>query len=50
MKVSRLDGRVLNAAPEYDDCQRIAAERGIPLKQVLAEAAFYFQKQSETSE
>jgi len=45
MKIARLNGHVLNAAPEYDDCQRIAAEHGVPLKQVLAEAAFSFQKQ-----
>lgn len=49
MKVSRLDGHVLNAAPEYEDCQRIAAARGVPLKQVLAEALFHFQKQGRTN-
>lgn len=45
MKVARLNGHVLNASPEYEDCQRLAAERGVPLKQVLAEAMFSFQKQ-----
>ncbi len=49
LKVSRLDGRVLNAAAEYEDCRKIAAERGVPLKQVLAEAAFQFQKLQGTS-
>lgn len=44
MKIARLRGQILNAAPEYEDCQKIAAERGVPLKQVLAEAAFQFQK------
>jgi uncharacterized protein (TIGR00299 family) protein len=47
MKVSRMNGRVLNAAPEYEDCQRIASEKGVPLKQVMAEATFQFQKQCE---
>ena len=47
MKVARLDGQVLNIAPEYDDCKRVAEERGVPLKQVLAEAAFQFQKRNE---
>lgn len=45
MKLARLNGSVLNAAPEYEDCRRIAAERGVPLKQVLAEAALAFAKQ-----
>jgi uncharacterized protein (TIGR00299 family) protein len=45
MKISRINATVLNATPEYDDCQRIAAEKGIPLKQVIASAAFEFQKQ-----
>ena len=48
MKVSRMNGAVLNAAPEYDDCQRIAAQKGVPLKQVLAAANFHFQKARES--
>jgi uncharacterized protein (TIGR00299 family) protein len=47
MKVSRLNGSILNAAPEFEDCQRIAAQKGVPLKQVLAAAAFHFEKQRE---
>jgi pyridinium-3,5-bisthiocarboxylic acid mononucleotide nickel chelatase len=49
IKVSRLNGTVLNASPEYEDCQRIAAEKGIPLKQVLAAAAFHFEKKRESA-
>jgi hypothetical protein len=37
-KVARRDGEVLNASPEFDDCARIAAERGTPLKDVQAAA------------
>ena len=37
-KVATRGGRVLNAAPEFDDCARIAAERGIPIKEVQAVA------------
>jgi uncharacterized protein (TIGR00299 family) protein len=44
VKLARLNGSVLNAAPEYEDCRRIAAERGVPLKQVLAEAALAFER------
>ena len=48
MKVSHMNGSVLNATPEYEDCQRIAAERGVPLKQVIAAASFEYQKKSES--
>ena len=47
MKVSRRNGAVLNAAPEYEDCQRIATQHGVPLKQVLSTANFHFQKSGE---
>ncbi|HKS66570.1 MAG TPA: nickel pincer cofactor biosynthesis protein LarC [Candidatus Acidoferrales bacterium] len=43
MKVSRMNGSLLNATPEYDDCQRIAMERGVPLKEVIAAASFEFE-------
>jgi uncharacterized protein (TIGR00299 family) protein len=36
IKVAGRDGRVLNAAPEFDDCARVAAERGMPIKEVQA--------------
>jgi uncharacterized protein (TIGR00299 family) protein len=38
VKIGRRDGTVYNAGPEFDDCQRAAAEKGVPVKQVLAEA------------
>jgi pyridinium-3,5-bisthiocarboxylic acid mononucleotide nickel chelatase len=47
MKLARMNGSILSATPEYEDCQRIAIERGVPLKQVIAAAAFQFQKQQE---
>jgi uncharacterized protein (TIGR00299 family) protein len=37
-KVARLGGQVVNAAPEFDDCLRIATERGLPVKEVQAVA------------
>ncbi|HEV2617135.1 MAG TPA: nickel pincer cofactor biosynthesis protein LarC [Candidatus Acidoferrales bacterium] len=49
MKISRLNGSVLNAAPEYEDCQRIAAQKGVPLKEVLSAANFHFQKMREAA-
>jgi pyridinium-3,5-bisthiocarboxylic acid mononucleotide nickel chelatase len=50
MKVSRMNGSLLTATPEYDDCQVIAAERGVPLKEVIAAASFEFQKQTQDKE
>jgi uncharacterized protein (TIGR00299 family) protein len=44
VKIARLNGQILNAVPEYEDCQKIAADYAIPLKQVMAEVMFEFQK------
>ncbi len=45
VKVARRAGTVLNAAPEFEDCQRLALEKSVPLKQVIAAAeAAYLQK------
>jgi len=38
IKVSRANGKILHAAPEYEDCRKLAAERGVPLQRVIAEA------------
>jgi pyridinium-3,5-bisthiocarboxylic acid mononucleotide nickel chelatase len=44
VKVARREGKVVNAAPEFDDCHRLATEKSVPLKQVmLAAVAAYFQ-------
>ena len=37
-KIARRAGSVVNAAPEFEDCARIATERGIPVKDVQAVA------------
>jgi uncharacterized protein (TIGR00299 family) protein len=47
IKVAKHDGKVLNAAPEYEDCQRLATEKSVPLKQVILAAQLaYMQKTS----
>lgn len=38
MKVANLNGTVMNFAPEYEDCRRIASEHAVPLKTVMQEA------------
>jgi pyridinium-3,5-bisthiocarboxylic acid mononucleotide nickel chelatase len=35
-KVARFEGQVVNAAPEFDDCQRVALAQGLPVKDVQA--------------
>ncbi len=50
VKVARRDGKVLNAAPEFDDCRRLATEKSVPLKQVIAAAeAAYLQQKSKAA-
>lgn len=38
MKIGRLEGAVVNAAPEYEDCRAAAAAAAVPLKAVAAAA------------
>jgi hypothetical protein len=38
IKVSRVNGRILHVAPEYDDCRKLALEKNVPLQRVIAEA------------
>ncbi len=47
VKVAKREGKVVNVAPEFDDCQRLAAEKNVPLKEViLAAQTAYRQKQN----
>jgi uncharacterized protein (DUF111 family) len=41
-KIARLGRDVVNAAPEFEDCARLAGKHGIPIKEVqaLAVAAY----------
>jgi uncharacterized protein (DUF111 family) len=39
VKCGTLDGRIVQAAPEYDACKRAAREYGVPVRLVYAEAA-----------
>jgi hypothetical protein len=47
-KIARSGGEVLNASPEFEDCARAAAERALPVKQVLGLAVqAYWQSRRE---
>ena len=45
-KVSRRDGRVMNAVPEFDDCATLAAANNLPVKEVQGIAARAYSSQS----
>jgi hypothetical protein len=38
VKLGRLDGRIVQAAPEYESCKRAAEQAKVPLKQVYEAA------------
>jgi uncharacterized protein (TIGR00299 family) protein len=38
IKVSRVNGRILHVAPEFEDCRKLAMEKNVPLQRVIAEA------------
>jgi len=42
-KVARRNGEILNASPEFDDCVRLAAATGRPVKEIQAAAVRAFQ-------
>ena len=42
-KVASRDGRVLNAAPEFEDCAALAAKHNLSVKEVQAIAIRAFQ-------
>jgi len=38
IKVSRVNGRILHVAPEFEDCRKLAVEKDVPLQRVISEA------------
>ena len=36
IKIGKLNGDIKSISPEYEDCKKIAEEKGIPLKQVYS--------------
>jgi uncharacterized protein (TIGR00299 family) protein len=50
VKIARRGGKVVNVAPEYEDCQRLAAEREVPLKDVILAAQIAFRERDEATE
>jgi uncharacterized protein (TIGR00299 family) protein len=44
IKVSRVNGRILHVAPEFEDCKKLAAEKDVPLQRVIAAALRNYEK------
>lgn len=44
VKIGKRGGRTINIAPEYEDCKRIAKERGVPIMEVYEKTRSSFQK------
>jgi uncharacterized protein (DUF111 family) len=44
VKVAKRAGKVMNVAPEYEDCQRLAEERSVPLKDIILAAQLAYRK------
>ena len=44
IKVSRVNGRILHVAPEYEDCRKLAAEKDVPLQRVIASAMRSYER------
>ena len=38
LKLRGWEGRVISAAPEYDDCLRLSRDHSVPIREVWAEA------------
>jgi len=38
VKVAEVNGKTLNATPEYEDCKRLALEKKVPLKELMEQA------------
>jgi pyridinium-3,5-bisthiocarboxylic acid mononucleotide nickel chelatase len=46
VKLSRVNGRILHVAPEYDDCRKLAVEKNVPLQRVINEALRRYESSS----
>lgn len=48
VKIGLSGGQIINMAPEYDDCQRIANEQSVPIKWVYQEAVIAASRLEES--
>ena len=43
IKLSRVNGRILHVAPEFEDCRKLAVEKNVPLQRVIGDALRAYQ-------
>jgi pyridinium-3,5-bisthiocarboxylic acid mononucleotide nickel chelatase len=48
VKLSRVNGRILHVAPEFDDCRKLAVEKNVPLQRVFNEAMRSYDASSKS--
>ena len=47
IKLSRVNGRILHVAPEFEDCRKLAVEKNVPLQRVISEAVRAYEVSSQ---
>lgn len=47
IKVSRVDGQVRHASPEFEDCRKLAEDNKVPLHEVMEQAMLRFSEQQK---
>jgi uncharacterized protein (TIGR00299 family) protein len=47
LKISRAEGRIQHASPEFDDCRKLAEEKNVPLQEVMEQAMLRFEEQNK---
>jgi uncharacterized protein (TIGR00299 family) protein len=46
IKLSRVNGRILHVAPEFEDCRKLAVEKNVPLQRVIRDALRAYERGS----
>lgn len=49
IKISRVNGRILHVAPEYEDCRKLAVEKNVPLQRIISEALRRYEMAGKTN-
>ena len=50
VKIGSRAGEVINAAPEFDDCEQLARQAGVPVKEVIQAAVAAYRRLTDAKE